>query len=105
MTFQLSEERSYHIFYQIQTGHKPELIGTLRRFFSLQHSSTVGKNCKQTCFYPPEMLLITTNPYDFPMISHGQISVASIDDKEELLATDVSAPLPDPPPSYPVLFR
>lgn len=42
------------------------------------------------------MLLITTNPYDFPMISQGQISVASIDDKEELLATDVSAQLPDP---------
>ena len=36
------------------------------------------------------MLLITTNPYDFPLISQGQISVASIDDKEELLATDVS---------------
>lgn len=35
------------------------------------------------------MLLISTNPYDFPMISQGQISVASIDDKEELLATDV----------------
>lgn len=35
------------------------------------------------------MLLITTNPYDFPMISQGQITVASIDDKEELLATDV----------------
>ncbi|XP_074511925.1 myosin heavy chain, fast skeletal muscle-like [Sebastes fasciatus] len=61
VTFQLSEERSYHIFYQIMTGHKSELIG---------------------------MLLITTNPYDFPMISQGQITVASIDDKEELLATD-----------------
>lgn len=36
------------------------------------------------------MLLITTNPYDFPMISQGQISVQSIDDREELLATDVS---------------
>lgn len=36
------------------------------------------------------MLLITTNPYDFPLISQGQISVQSIDDKEELLATDVS---------------
>ena len=36
------------------------------------------------------MLLITTNPYDFPMISQGQITVASIDDKEELVATDVS---------------
>ncbi|XP_042248481.1 myosin heavy chain, fast skeletal muscle-like isoform X1 [Thunnus maccoyii] len=63
VTFQLSEERSYHIFYQIMTGHKPELI---------------------------EMLLITTNPYDFPMVSQGQITVASIDDKEELVATDTA---------------
>ncbi|XP_058873634.1 myosin heavy chain, fast skeletal muscle [Acipenser ruthenus] len=61
VTFQLSAERSYHIFYQIMTNHKPELI---------------------------DMLLITTNPYDFPMISQGQITVASIDDKEELEATD-----------------
>lgn len=41
------------------------------------------------CF-SSEMLLITTNPYDFPMISQGQISVASINDIEELVATDVS---------------
>ncbi|XP_041100032.1 myosin-3-like, partial [Polyodon spathula] len=61
VTFQLKEERSYHIFYQIMTNHKPELI---------------------------DMLLITTNPYDYPMISQGQITVASIDDKEELDATD-----------------
>ncbi|KAG5832924.1 hypothetical protein ANANG_G00296360 [Anguilla anguilla] len=63
VAFQLSDERSYHIFYQIMTNHKPELIG---------------------------MLLITTNPYDFPMISQGQITVASIDDKEELVATDTA---------------
>ncbi|XP_064179116.1 myosin heavy chain, fast skeletal muscle-like [Anguilla rostrata] len=63
VTFQVADERSYHIFYQIMTNHKPELI---------------------------EMLLITTNPYDFPMISQGQISVASIDDKEELVATDTA---------------
>ncbi|XP_030624165.1 myosin heavy chain, fast skeletal muscle-like [Chanos chanos] len=63
VTFQLPDERGYHIFYQIMTGHKPELI---------------------------EMLLITTNPYDFPMISQGQITVASIDDKEELVATDTA---------------
>lgn len=37
-----------------------------------------------------EMLLITTNPYDYPFISQGEISVASIDDQEELIATDVS---------------
>lgn len=37
-----------------------------------------------------EMLLITTNPYDYPFISQGEISVQSIDDQEELIATDVS---------------
>ncbi|XP_077594698.1 myosin heavy chain, skeletal muscle, adult-like [Stigmatopora nigra] len=61
VTFQLSAERSYHIFYQIMSNKKPELI---------------------------EALLITTNPYDFPFVSQGEISVASIDDSEELLATD-----------------
>uniref|UniRef100_A0A452G910 Myosin-2 n=1 Tax=Capra hircus TaxID=9925 RepID=A0A452G910_CAPHI len=35
-----------------------------------------------------EMLLITTNPYDYPFVSQGEISVASIDDQEELIATD-----------------
>ena len=38
------------------------------------------------------MSLLTTNPYDFPMCSQGHITVASIDDKEELDATDVSYP-------------
>ncbi|CAM5156698.1 unnamed protein product [Eretmochelys imbricata] len=61
VTFQLKAERSYHIFYQIMSNKKPELI---------------------------EMLLISTNPYDFPFVSQGEISVASIDDQEELMATD-----------------
>ncbi|XP_029978497.1 myosin heavy chain, fast skeletal muscle-like [Sphaeramia orbicularis] len=61
VTFQLSAERSYHIFYQITSNKKPELI---------------------------ETLLITTNPYDYPFVSQGEISVASIDDSEELMATD-----------------
>ena len=41
-------------------------------------------------FFRPETLLITTNPYDYPFISQGEICVASIDDTEELMATDVS---------------
>ncbi|CAL8405958.1 unnamed protein product [Arctogadus glacialis] len=63
VTFQLPDERGYHIFYQMMTNHKPEIV---------------------------EMTLITTNPYDFPMCSQGQITVASIDDKEELDATDAA---------------
>uniref|UniRef100_A0A8C4TQ75 Myosin heavy chain 2 n=1 Tax=Erpetoichthys calabaricus TaxID=27687 RepID=A0A8C4TQ75_ERPCA len=61
VTFQLSAERSYHIFYQIMSNKKPELI---------------------------ETLLVTTNPYDYPFVSQGEISVPSIDDTEELMATD-----------------
>ncbi|XP_032055793.1 myosin-4-like [Aythya fuligula] len=34
------------------------------------------------------LLLISTNPYDFAYVSQGEITVASIDDSEELLATD-----------------
>ncbi|KAI1232281.1 Myosin-3, partial [Lamprotornis superbus] len=61
VTFQLKAERSYHIFYQIMSNKKPELI---------------------------DMLLITTNPYDFHFVSQGEITVPSIDDQEELMATD-----------------
>ncbi|KAL7402481.1 hypothetical protein ABVT39_015485 [Epinephelus coioides] len=61
VTFQLPNERGYRIFYQMMTNHKPELI---------------------------ELALITSNPYDFPMCSQGQITVASIDDKVELEATN-----------------
>ena len=42
-------------------------------------------------FYPhSEMLLITNNPYDYAFISQGETTVASINDQEELMATDVS---------------
>ncbi|TKS91380.1 Myosin-3 Muscle embryonic myosin heavy chain [Collichthys lucidus] len=34
------------------------------------------------------MMLITSNPYDYPFISQGEITVQSIDDTEELMATD-----------------
>ncbi|XP_014838804.1 PREDICTED: myosin heavy chain, fast skeletal muscle-like [Poecilia mexicana] len=63
VTFQLSAERSYHIFYQLMTGHKPELL---------------------------EALLITTNPYDYHMISQGEVTVKSINDVEEFIATDTA---------------
>ncbi|NXR41683.1 MYH3 protein, partial [Zosterops hypoxanthus] len=63
VTFQLKAERSYHIFYQILSNKKPELL---------------------------EMLLVTANPCDYPFISQGQISVVSINDQEELVATDVA---------------
>ncbi|NXA43504.1 MYH1B protein, partial [Eudromia elegans] len=63
VTFQLKAERSYHIFYQIMSNKKPELI---------------------------DMLLITTNPYDYHFVSQGEITVPSINDQEELMATDVS---------------
>lgn len=41
-------------------------------------------------YFLSETLLITTNPFDYPFVSQGEISVASIDDSEELMATDVS---------------
>ncbi|XP_047446425.1 myosin-7 isoform X1 [Mugil cephalus] len=61
VTFQLKAERDYHIFYQILSNKKPELL---------------------------EMLLITNNPYDYAFISQGETQVASIDDADELMATD-----------------
>ncbi|KAM9044797.1 LOW QUALITY PROTEIN: myosin-2-like [Megaptera novaeangliae] len=60
-TFQLKAERSYHIFYQLRSNKKPELV---------------------------EMLMITTNPHDYAFVSQGEIKVTSINDAEELLATD-----------------
>ncbi|KAL1254219.1 hypothetical protein QQF64_016448 [Cirrhinus molitorella] len=61
VTFQLKAERNYHIFFQILSNEKPELL---------------------------DMMLITNNPYDYSYISQGEVSVASINDNEELLATD-----------------
>uniref|UniRef100_A0A671SXD1 Myosin-7 n=1 Tax=Sinocyclocheilus anshuiensis TaxID=1608454 RepID=A0A671SXD1_9TELE len=61
VTFQLKAERDYHIFYQILSNKKPEIL---------------------------EMLLVTANPYDYAFISQGETTVLSIDDTEELLATD-----------------
>ncbi|KAL2085407.1 hypothetical protein ACEWY4_018727 [Coilia grayii] len=61
VTFQLKAERDYHIFYQILSQRKPEML---------------------------EMLLITANPYDYAFISQGETTVPSINDGDELMATD-----------------
>ncbi|XP_063075198.1 myosin-7-like [Engraulis encrasicolus] len=61
VTFQLKAERDYHIFYQMLSNKKPEIL---------------------------EMLLVSSNPYDYSFISQGETTVASIDDADELMATD-----------------
>ena len=61
--FQLGNERCFHIFYQMCTGHKPEVN---------------------------EMCMISTNPYDYRYCSIGEVTVKSIDDSVELDATDDS---------------
>jgi len=35
VTFQLASERSYHIFYQIMSNKKPELIGECQHYWAL----------------------------------------------------------------------
>ncbi|XP_029974857.1 myosin-7-like [Salarias fasciatus] len=61
VVFQQPGERSYHIYYQILSNHKPEL---------------------------QDMLLVTTNPYDYHVCSQGVTTVESINDGEELKLTD-----------------
>ena len=63
VTFQLKAERCFHIFYQMCTGHKPQIN---------------------------EMCNISTDPRDFRWCSLGEIKVKSIDDTVELDATDES---------------
>ncbi|KAM6977340.1 myosin-7-like [Aplochiton taeniatus] len=61
VVFQQPGERSYHIYYQIMSGQKPEL---------------------------QDMLLVSTNPFDYHFCSQGVTTVESINDGEELQATD-----------------
>ncbi|XP_015824331.3 myosin-7B [Nothobranchius furzeri] len=61
VVFQQPGERSYHIYYQILSSHKPEL---------------------------QDMLLVTTNPYDYHFCSQGVTKVEGINDGEELNLTD-----------------
>uniref|UniRef100_A0A8C2I287 Myosin, heavy chain 7B, cardiac muscle, beta b n=1 Tax=Cyprinus carpio TaxID=7962 RepID=A0A8C2I287_CYPCA len=59
--FQQAGERSYHIYYQILSHRKPEL---------------------------QDMLLVSSNPYDYHFCSQGVTTVDHLDDGDELLATD-----------------
>ncbi|XP_033822608.2 myosin, heavy chain 7B, cardiac muscle, beta a [Periophthalmus magnuspinnatus] len=59
--FQQPGERSYHIYYQIMSQKKPELL---------------------------DMLLVSSNPYDYHFCSQGVTTVENLDDGQELLATD-----------------
>uniref|UniRef100_A0A673IGF1 Myosin-7-like n=1 Tax=Sinocyclocheilus rhinocerous TaxID=307959 RepID=A0A673IGF1_9TELE len=59
--FQQAGERSYHIYYQILSHRKPEL---------------------------QDMLLVSSNPFDFHFCSQGVTTVDHLDDGDELLATD-----------------
>ncbi|CAL8369949.1 unnamed protein product [Lota lota] len=61
VVFQQPAERGYHIFYQILSNQKPEL---------------------------QDMLLVTTNPYDYHFCSQGETTVTGINDGEELNLTD-----------------
>ncbi|XP_040904980.1 myosin-7B-like [Toxotes jaculatrix] len=61
VVFQQAGERSYHIYYQILSNQKPEL---------------------------QDILLVTTNPYDYHFCSQGVTKVQGIDDGEELKLTD-----------------
>jgi len=46
-------------------------------------------------FDVPDILLVTTNPYDYHFCSQGETTVAGINDGEELNLTDVRAtPIP-----------
>ncbi|XP_056589340.1 myosin-7 isoform X2 [Triplophysa dalaica] len=59
--FQQCGERSYHIYYQILSHRKPEL---------------------------QDMLLVSSNPFDYHFCSQGVTTVDHMDDGDELLATD-----------------
>merc|ERR1719394_420614 len=63
VVFQLKEERCFHIFYQITSYGRPDIN---------------------------ELTMISKDPYDYKYCSLGEIKVKSINDVEELKATDES---------------
>merc|ERR1712127_639263 len=61
--FQLEGERNYHIFYQVLSDRLPGLV---------------------------DKLLLVHDPYSYPNICQGEVSVAGMDDGDELDATQES---------------
>ncbi|MCI4389909.1 hypothetical protein PGIGA_G00116600 [Pangasianodon gigas] len=59
-----------------------------KRIEAPPHIFSISDNAYQ--FMLTEALLITTNPYDYPLISHGEVTVKSINDVEEFIATDTA---------------
>ncbi|XP_026716821.1 myosin-1B-like [Athene cunicularia] len=69
--------------------YNPEVVLAYRgkkRQEAPPHIFSISDNAYQ--FMLTEMLLITTNPYDYQYVSQGEITVPSINDQEELMATD-----------------
>lgn len=82
LSFLVSKNNSY--FISVTTGSSHVVL-------------KVSLECKSwtwNSFCLSEMLLITNNPYDYAFISQGETTVASINDAEELMATDVSRDAP-----------
>lgn len=104
MIFQQPAERSYHIYYQILSHRKPELQGepdhrlcsaplSLHNLDGWMDSllcvlHVISKVCD--LHSPPDMLLVSANPYDYHFCSQGVTTVDNMNDGDELMATDVS---------------
>lgn len=85
--FQQPGERSYHIYYQIMSQKKPELLGQYTVL-----SAEICPLCDWILKNPSvDMLLVSSNPYDYHFCSQGVTTVENMDDGQELMATDVSA--------------
>lgn len=107
VVFQQPEERSYHIYYQILSHKKPELQGigrlqpkiTAKGIFSngyikwenIYPNSFISSEFSK-CPMPltwcllldlPDILLISTNPFDYHFCSQGVTTVENVNDEED----------------------
>lgn len=76
VTFQLPDERGYHIFYQMMTAHKPELLGKqteMLQYFSylqLQFNSNKSINLFNL-FFITRLVSHHNQPLRLPHVQHG----------------------------------